>query len=316
MLKKIYCLIPFYLLLGLGGCAKKKEQPGLSWSKKKNWPPAAEKLADVATTKLNRLMVTKLSSALESDNPYSTQWKLAPYFEVPLQAQQVTMPQLTQLSIPLIKVQALTDGRQIAWRLSWTDPTPDGNVDVGRFCDAAAIQFPLTVGATPMMGLGGKVQILQWKAIWQKDLDVGFQDVQDVQDVHPNFWSDLYWFAEGKFPYPIPESFQNPKALTWFVALQAGNPLAAFSRTQPIQELVAEGYGTLTNQPVSHSSGKGVWMDNRWAVVFVRPLLTEDPSDFQFKSNQDAMVAFAVWQGSDGNVGGRKQWSNWITYKL
>jgi len=50
-------------------------------------------------------------------------------------------------------------------------------------------------------------------------------------------------------------------------------------------------------------------------VVFVRPLKTEDQNDFQFAEAKGQM-AFAVWEGSDGNVGGRKHWSNWTAYQL
>jgi hypothetical protein len=172
-----------------------------------------------------------------------------------------------------------------------------------------AIEFPLDAGAAPMMGhQGAKVQILHWKALWQKDIDAGFQDVQDL---HPNYWSDLYWFAEGKFPFPVQTSFRNPSSLQWFIAQSAGNPMAVFSRTQPIEELIAEGFGTLTHQKESASTGKGAWVNNTWAVVISRPLTTQDPADFQFHAGEKAQVAFAVWQGSAGNVGGRKQWTSW-----
>ena len=57
--------------------------------------------------------------------------------------------------------------------------------------------------------MGGRnlpVEILHWKGIWQKDLDEHFQDVQDL---HPNYWTDLYWFARGTFPYRVPEAFAD-----------------------------------------------------------------------------------------------------------
>ena len=202
------------------------------------WPePLLPGVPEVAVTPSDHLVVVKLDHLLTADNPYSVEWWQAPYMEVEVVPQQMAMPSLAEASIETIRVQALTDGEHIAWRVSWSDSTPDGNVDVSRFSDGVAIEFPLDEGALPMMGdEESKVQILYWKALWQKDIDVGFQDVQDV---HPNFWSDLYWFAEGEFPYPVPEAFQNPTALQWFVAHQAGNPMAVFSRRQPVQELVA-----------------------------------------------------------------------------
>jgi len=91
--------------------------------------------------------------------------------------------------------------------------------------------------------------------------------------------------------------------------------MSVWSRTAPVQEMVAESWGSLTSQPESVTQGKGVWKDGEWHVVFVRPLKTEDQNDFQF-AEMKGQMAFAVWEGSDGNVGGRKHWSNWTAYQL
>lgn len=239
-------------------------------------------------------------------------WDSAPIYEAGMLAQQMAMPALTKASIEKVNVQALTDGERIAWRLAWADAQPDANVDAGRFSDAVAMEFPLSEGAAPMMGhQGAKVQILYWKGLWQKDQDEGFQDVQLV---HPNYWSDLYWFASGSFPYKTPDAFENPISHLWFPAYQAGNPMSVFSRLQPVEELVAEGWGTLTHQPENVTTAQGVWRDGQWTVMFSRPLSTDDPNDHQFKS--EGQLALAVWQGSEGNAGGRKHWSNWINYRM
>jgi len=250
-------------------------------------------------------------------DPLSVTWQKAPIEEIAVLPQQMAMPTLAKASIDKIKVQALNDGHTIGWRVAWQDKTADMNVESGRFTDAVALEFPLSDKAAPMMGgyraQGGKVQILYWKALWQKDINEGFQDVQDV---YPNYWTDLYWFAEGGFPYHVPEAFQNPISQQWFIGYQAGNPVSVFSRLQPVEELVAEGWGTLTHQPNAVTAGKGVWDGKEWAVVFVRPLTTDDPTDHQFNLEKDSQVAFAVWQGSEENVGGRKHWSNWTAYHL
>jgi len=247
-------------------------------------------------------------------DPQAAEWQSIPAKEVAMAPQQMAMPMLAKGSIDKLTVQSLTDGKSIAWRVAWADATPDVNVDVARFSDAVAIEFPLTKDAAAMMGHkgGGKVQIIYWKGLWQKDLEEGFQDVQKV---HPNYWSDLYWFADGKFPYPVPDAFKNPVSHQWFVAYKAGNPISVFTHEQPAQELVAEGWGSLTAQTESVTKAKGVWTDGRWQVVFLRPLTTADPNDYQF--SDQGQVAFAVWQGGDGNVGGRKHWSNnWVAYQI
>lgn len=257
------------------------------------------------------IVVTKITGDLPI-NPQDTLWQQTPVQTIAMLAQQMTMPTLATASIDKLSVQAMHDSNNIVWRVSWADATADGNVDTARFADAVALEFPLDQAAAPMMGnKGGKVQILYWKGLWQKDIDEGFQDVQNL---YPNFWSDLYWFAEGEFPYKIPASFKNQFSHQWFIAKQAGNPMSTFERSQPIEELSAEGWGTLTHQKESVTTGKGVWQDGKWIVTFARPLKTDDINDHQF--NDKGQIAFAVWQGGDKNVGGRKHWANWVTYQL
>jgi hypothetical protein len=188
------------------------------------------------------------------------------------------------------------------------------NVDTGRFSDAVAIMFPLDPNSPFTMGFDNlRVQILHWKAIWQKDIDEHFQDVQVL---HPNFWSDLYWFSEGEHPHRVPEAFGSAAAQQYFIAKSAGNPVAQQHRKTPVEELLAEGFGTLTNQPQSVTQGKGVWKDGRWSVVFRRPLKTDDPIDYTFVSGESCQAALAVWEGSAGDVGGRKQYSMWVTVEV
>jgi len=280
---------------------------------RKDWPPAVPEDTDVEITESKKLTVTMVGPGIINDNPYDPVWKRAPFTDVPLLPQNVAIPAMNEGTIDAVRVQAMHDGETIAWRLSWKDESPDGNVDVGRFSDAGAVQFPLIKNTQPMMGLGGQVQALYWKALWQKDIDVGFQDVQDL---HPNYWYDLYWFAEGEFPYPVPESFQKPESLQWFIAHQAGNPMAVFSRTTPIEEVSASGWGTLTHQDETVTTGKGAWVDDKWAIVFRRPLKTDDADDYQFDSDMPKQASFAIWDGSKDQVGGRKHWTMWVDFQM
>lgn len=271
-------------------------------------------IVGVAFAQQPSISVEKVTGELPME-PFAPAWQTAPMLDVAVFPQQITQPRLEEASITKLTVQGLTDGKSIAWRLSWADDSPSQNVDVKRFSDAVAIELPLTPSASPFMGQkgGGKVQILYWKGLWQKDMDEGFQDVQDV---HPNAWSDLYWLAEGKAPHKVPEDFEDPRSHQWFIAKQAGNPGAAFERSQPAQELVAEGWGSLTPQPELATSALGIWKEGRWTVVFSRPLTTDDVNDYQFKPGEKGQLAFAVWQGGADNRGGRKHWANWTAYQL
>ncbi len=253
-------------------------------------------------------------AAVGDPDPWADYWSDAPACEVTVMPQNITMPALETASISSCRLQAVTDGSEIAWRVSWRDPQPNQATDSGLFGDAVALQFPVKPNSNVMMGLGGgKVQLLHWKAIWQRDLDHGFQDVVDR---HPNFWSDLYWFSDQPWPYPLETAFTDPRSQQWMVAYRAGNPFSDWQRPQPVEESVAEGFGTLTTQASSITSGRGAWSWDSWAVVFTRPLRSEDPDDFQFGPDSDHQVAVALWQGSAGNVGGRKHWSNWVPFTL
>lgn len=246
-------------------------------------------------------------------SPSAAVWDEAPAIEIPLQAQNIAMPKLAQPSVDQLRLQAVSDGKVLSLRLSWPDSSPDANVDVSRFSDAVAVQFPLGEGETsPMMGnKGAPVHILYWKALWQKDIDEHFQDVQDL---HPNFWTDMYWFAEGGHPHPVPAAFTDTRSHQWFVAKQAGNPGAQFERKSPVAELTAEGYGTLTPQKESAAQGKGAWAGGHWHVVMQRPLDSGDPQDYTV--GDQGRLAVAVWNGGAGNVGGKKQWSNWVSFEV
>ena len=282
---------------------------------KDSWPPKLETAPEVETKHADKLVVVNVGQPLRPDHPFDPMWALAPYLDVKLAPQQVAMPVLEKGTIDSLRVQGLHDGNRIAFRISWADRTADGNVDAGRFADAVALQFPLDDTALAMMGhKGAKVFTLYWKALWQKDRDMGFQDVQDL---HPNYWTDFYWFAKGRFPFPLPSAFEDPVSHQWFPAKQAGNPMSIWDRDQPVEELTAEGFGTLTHQKHSETTGRGFWVDGRWAVVFSRPMKTKDPLDYQFDVFKPGRIAFAVWDGSAGNRGGRKHWSeNWLGFEM
>jgi hypothetical protein len=259
-------------------------------------------------------ILVRRTDELLTDDPFDSIWDSIAPREVVLQAQQLAMPQLIESSVPVVRVSALTDGDQVLWRLSWDDATDDSSVDAGVFCDAAAIQFPLKENAPFLMGgVGMPVQIIQWKALWQKDIDVHFQDVLDL---HPNYWTDLYWFASGEGPQRMPDAFEDPRARQYLIGYSAGNPVSRFDRVQPVQEFIAEGFGTLTAQTDSVTAGRGEWRDGEWAVVFRRPLLTSDSADYQFDASKLDVIGFAIWEGSAEEVGGRKQYALWTEFGI
>lgn len=271
-------------------------------------PPAAPPVAVTAV---------RMAALPALDDPFDPGWAGVTSTRLQLQAQQVAAPMLDAVTIPDLSVQAARDDARIAWRVSWSAPQPATHVETSAFTDALAIQFPLAAGAPFTMGAKGKpVAVLHWKALWQKDIDEGFQDVHDL---YPNAHSDMYWFATGAWPFPVAQAFADERSRQWLVGVAAGNPMSRLDRTTPLEEIVAEGFGTVTTVKDSPSRARGQWKDGRWTVVIDRPLSQGDPLAPALQSGPGGpggQIAFAVWDGQGGNVAGRKHYVGWVPFKV
>ncbi len=58
-------------------------------------------------------------------------------------------------------------------------------------------------------------------------------------------------------------------------------------------------------------SGKGVWKDGQWRVVFKRSLKTKTAADLQFQAGRYIPISFANWDGVRGEKGGRHSFTGW-----
>jgi hypothetical protein len=246
-------------------------------------------------------------------DPLAPEWDTAPVLIVPLIPQAAIAPSLAGATIPSLTAQSLNDGHNILFRLTWNDDTPDWHATLtNEFRDAVAIQLPVgdALPAACMGAAGQMVNLWHWKADWQSDIDNGFRDVVDA---YPNFWLDYYPFVVGEPPYTLPTSFSSAEAQKHLVGWTAGNPLSQPVRMTPVENLNAMGYGTTYSKAGQGVLGRGEWKEGKWYVVFSRPLQNDDVYDAQFTPGQTATVAFAVWDGADRQVGGRKQLSSWTT---
>lgn len=204
--------------------------------------------------------------------------------------------------IDQVQFQSVVNDEGIAFRLEWEDSQADRTSSRHQdFKDAIAMEFALGEVLLhkhghnePFFGMGNRgkvVNIWQWRADWQTEIE-----------------------TKEKLEYAT-------KGLDLDTMIFGGevNPVDALNpfREVPVEELNAEGFGTLTPQPQTKQNvlGKGVWKDGKWSVVFFRTLDSLNKWDIKFESKNPVLVAFAIWDGKHQDRNGRKVISMWQRLK-
>lgn len=235
--------------------------------------------------------------------PADDAWNSLPYHPAKLILQDMVEPRLIDPSTAEVEVTAMTDGKDVAFRLEWLDDSQNDLPGPQAFIDGCAVQIPEKsedAVPAPQMGEESKtVEIAYWRADWQAIVD-GRAD--EITSIYPNASVDHY-------PFKAESLKKDPKAgeemaRRYAPARQLGNNRAG-PRNQPVEDMIAQGPGTLSPGKAV-SRGKGVRTSKGWSVVIVRPLpefLTEQ---------KGANIAFAVWQGANRETGARKMRTGWI----
>jgi DMSO reductase family type II enzyme heme b subunit len=248
--------------------------------------------------------VVAVRTAALPDDPGAAVWQTAPEHVAALLLQDLVEPRLMKPSTPDVRVRALTDGSRIAFRLEWLDAVANDLPAAGRFMDGCAVQVPQTAAVSPpdpQMGMTGNgVQITFWRADWQASVD-GRGDT--IRELYPNALIDHYPFEAP--PLEAGTDAQAQAARRYAPADAVGNRRGG-PRTSAVEDLIAEGPGTLAPMGAAVSSGRGVRTATGWAVVIRRPV----PDGLTTTGR--TQVAFAVWEGSAQEVGSRKMRSGWI----
>jgi Ethylbenzene dehydrogenase len=252
--------------------------------------------------------VVALPVATVPDDPNDGSWNAAPEHVAKLLLQDLVEPRLQAISTPEVRVRALTSGGEVALRLAWPDPTLDDLPGAGRFPDGCAVQVPQKAAASapdPQMGQAGNgVAITFWRADWQASIN-GRGD--SIRDLYPNATVDHYPFEAPS----LEKGSAAQQALTreYAPAAGAGNYRGG-ARTSAVEDLVAEGPGTLGPAGATRARGRGSRTSEGWAVVIVRPL----PDGLSPAT--PSMIAFAVWEGSKHESGARKMRTGWIPISI
>jgi len=238
------------------------------------------------------------------DGPKDPAWTPVPAHVASLLLQDLVEPRQLTATTAALAVQAVHDGSRLALRLSWADPTVDDLPGASRFVDACAVQFPTVVTPdlpAPQMGEAGRpVTITAWRASWQASVD-GRPD--DITALYPRAHPDHYPFAAPSLP--AGSAAQQAMERRYAPARALGNVMEG-PRMSAVEDLVADGPGTLRTAPQQFSRGEGRRTADGWAVQLVRPL-----PDGVGPGRRGA-VAFAVWEGSHQEAGARKMRTGWI----
>ncbi|MFN8454039.1 MAG: ethylbenzene dehydrogenase-related protein [Anaerolineae bacterium] len=74
----------------------------------------------------------------------------------------------------------------------------------------------------------------------------------------------------------------------------------------------------MTTQPSTEQNvqGYGAWADGKWRVIFSRNLASAETDDVTFKLDQLYSVAFAAWDGANGERNGQKSTSQWVALQF
>ena len=243
---------------------------------------------------------------LPETDPGSSAWDEAHLVIVSLAAQQIAQPYLDKTGVTELDVKALHNGASIALLLEWDDDSVDDLDGIRRYHDAVAVQLPTATGAPPALTMGAPgspVHILQWRATWQRDIDSG--GTTGVDQIYPEVIHDV-----------MPDDVLPPEtAQLYWVGREVGNPLSQVNRTTPVEEVVAEGFGSVTHLTRQTARGHGVNEGGRWHVVVSVPAARTGVGA-PLEPGSLWPVAFAVWLGSAENRGGRKHIANWQTLVL
>lgn len=256
-----------------------------------------------------------------SFDPNHRMWAAAKPYNVPLICQTITNPKNIHCATSKILVSVVTNGKQIGIKMDWVDVSKDElNIQHEQFRDAAAVMFPVKAGDEPsftMGNAGNMVNIWHWKSEWQKDHtgSTAATERMDMEDVYPYMSADWYVDEEpdGKVSY---HDRQGKHLGSFDPAASSGNIFSKIDkRRSAVEDLNAEGFGTLTTQETQNVDGHGAWNQDGWRVVFVRDLADSDKNDVQL-TGDSTPIAFAVWDGSNSERNGLKSISRWNVLKL
>jgi hypothetical protein len=217
--------------------------------------------------------------------PDDPMWDPVAPLTLPLSGQLITRPAWPTPSITSITIRSVHNGQKIAFQLTWEDRTKNDRITPGTFRDSVALG--LALGDAPAFFCMGQldhyVNIWQWKADWQTDIDL-----RALRDRRTD----------------------QPGAIRRFEVIPR--------RASSVEALLGGGFSTLTpTQYQGRVQGKAQWKEGVWRVVMTRSLATMDPeNEAPLEPGRAQALVVAVWDGGIQERNGQKAVSSWLQLVL
>ena len=217
------------------------------------------------------------SAAALPTTPDAAAWQNVERFWVPLVGQIIAKPRWFAPTVDGVWVQALHDGRTLALRVAWDDPSksPDPTWDewLGRMSKT------LTDVDGPLATQQGPDRLV----------------VQFAQN--PN--------EESKRPYFLGGDAKSP-VYVW-----------RWTSEPRVEEGTEAGIGKLSALPNGRVTQTAKYVDGQWQVLFTRPLASNDTTQVpRFSAGRSLPMAFFVADGSSGEDDVRGAVSTWYMIYL
>lgn len=207
-------------------------------------------------------------------SPDDSLWDSVERFYFPLVGQIIAKPRWFAPTVEGVWVQALHNGRELALRLVWHDPSRSPSTEWMEWQEAMLMTMAQDSGAP-----------------------LAAEPLPDAFAV--------------QFPRRIPEGPQRPYFLMG-TATEPVVLWRWQSEPEGSTEAIARGLGRIEPQPASNLTSSAVFDEGEWRLQFTRALVTPDTAgDLQFEAGRAIPIAFFAWDGSNGERDTQGAISSW-----
>jgi DMSO reductase family type II enzyme heme b subunit len=215
------------------------------------------------------------------ESPDDAAWDTAEPMDMRLAGQVVAPPRWQNPSIEMVTVQALSNDKDIAFRLTWDDPFMDVTHDESQEFDPTEIS---KVGAV--------------------------NSYVEANDMVPRALETFRDSIALQFPVKSPQGTKKPHFYRGGSSDQVHLWVWKADLDMAGERGTEEGNARGWKQPIKvqaedgqQITGEAKWDQGRWTVIMKRPLKTGDKNDVQFEKGVFIPMTVNAWDGSNGEHG-------------